>query len=75
MPITNVKTRAVVLWYDPRKGYGYASRKGAPEVFLHYGAIRGDGLIALEQGQEIEFVLEQTERGPVAREIVLADKR
>lgn len=69
MPITKVKTRGTVTWYDPRKGYGYASRKGAPEVFLHYGAIRSDGVIELKSGQEIEFVLEQTDRGAVAHEI------
>ena len=69
MPITKVKTRGTVIWYDPRKGYGYASRKGAPEVFLHYGAIRSDGVIELKPGQEIEFILEQTDRGAVAHEI------
>jgi CspA family cold shock protein len=74
MPITRVKTRGTVKWYDARKGYGYATRKGAAEVFLHYGAIRGDGVIELKPGQEIEFILEQTERGAVAHEIRLAGK-
>jgi CspA family cold shock protein len=69
MPITRVKARGTVKWYDPRKGYGYATRKGAAEVFLHYGAIRSDGVIELKPGQEIEFILEQTERGGVAHEI------
>jgi len=69
MPITRVKARAIVKWYDPRKGYGFATRKGSPEVFLHYGAIRADGVIELKAGQEIEFILEQTERGAVAHEI------
>jgi CspA family cold shock protein len=74
MPITRVKARGVVKWYDARKGYGYATRKGAPEVFLHYGAIRGDGVIELKAGQEIEFILEQTERGAVAHEIALVGR-
>ena len=69
MAISKVKTRGTVTWYDPRKGYGYAARKGAPEVFLHYGAIRSDGVIELKPGQEIEFVLEVTDRGAVAHEI------
>ena len=69
MAISKVTTRGTVSWYDPRKGYGYASRKDAPEVFLHYGAIRGDGVIELKAGQEIEFVLEQTDRGAVAHGI------
>jgi len=69
MPITKVKARGTVKWYDARKGYGYATRKGAPEVFLHYGAIRTDGVIELKAGQEIEFILEQTDRGALAHEI------
>lgn len=72
MPINKVKTRGVVAWYDPRKGYGYATRKGAPEVFLHYGAIRSDGVIELKAGQEIEFVIELTDRGAVAHDITIA---
>jgi cold shock protein len=69
MPYARVKTRAVVKWYDPRKGFGFATRKGAPEVFLHYGAIRTDGVITLKPGQMIECILEQTQRGAVAHEI------
>ncbi len=69
MPITRVKTRGTVKWYDRRKGYGYAARRGAAEVFLHYGAIRSDGVIELAPGQQIEFMLEQTPRGAVAHEI------
>ncbi|MBX3458363.1 MAG: cold-shock protein [Planctomycetes bacterium] len=69
MAITRVKTSGTVKWYDPRKGYGYATRTGSPEVFLHYGAIRSDGVIELKAGQQIEFMLEQTPRGAVAHEI------
>ena len=68
---SKVKARGKVIWYDPRKGYGYASRKDDPEVFLHYGAIRTDGVIELKKGQEIEFILEQTDRGAIAHEIKL----
>lgn len=72
MAINRVKSRGTVVWYDPRKGYGYAARKDEPEVFLHYGAIRMDGVSHLKPGQEIEFLLEVTDRGTRAREITLA---
>lgn len=72
MARTRTKSRGTVLWYDPRKGYGYASRKDAPEVFLHYGAIVQDGLIELKAGQTVEFMLEQTPRGAIAHEIRVA---
>ncbi len=69
MPTTRLQTSGTVKWYDPRKGYGYAARRGAPDVFLHYGAFRGDGLIQLKPGQEVEFLVESTPRGDVAHEI------
>ncbi len=69
MSITRVKARGKVAWYDARKGYGYAVRKDAPEVFLHYGAITSDGVIELEPGQQIEFMLEKTSRGAIAHQI------
>jgi cold shock CspA family protein len=72
MVINRVKSRGTVVWYDPRKGYGYAARKDEPEVFLHYGAIRAEAGHVLKAGQEIEFLLEVTDRGTRAREITLA---
>ncbi|MCA8918055.1 MAG: cold-shock protein [Planctomycetes bacterium] len=72
MANTRVKARGTVKWYDARKGYGYATRTGAAEVFLHYGAIRSDGVIELKPGQEIEFILEQTDRGAIAHDIRVA---
>jgi CspA family cold shock protein len=71
MAITRVKARGIVKWYDPRKGYGYATRKNGPEVFLHYGAVRSDRTVELKPGQKIEFMLEQTSRGALAHEIRL----
>ncbi len=71
MAITRVRARGIVKWYDARKGYGYATRTGAPEVFLHYGSLAGEGMIELQPGQKIEFMLEQTQRGAVAHEIRL----
>jgi CspA family cold shock protein len=71
MTLTRVRARGIVKWYDPRKGYGYATRTGAPEVFLHYGALSSDGVIELKPGQKIEFMLEQTQRGALAHEIRL----
>lgn len=72
MATTRVKARGTVKWYDSRKGYGYATRGNSGEVFLHYGAIRTDGVIELKAGQEVEFIVEQTERGAIAHEIRIA---
>lgn len=69
MALQRVNASGIVKWYDPRKGYGYAARKDSPEVFLHYGALIGDGVIELRAGQKIEFLLEQTRHGAVAHDI------
>jgi cold shock protein len=73
MATQRVRARGIVSWYDPRKGYGYATRKEQAEVFLHYGAIRTDGVTELKPGQVIEFILEQSARGPVAHDIFVVN--
>ncbi|MBE7492799.1 MAG: cold-shock protein [Planctomycetes bacterium] len=69
MATSRIKTRGTVKWFDTRKGFGFAQRPGAPPVFIHIGAIRSDGVVDLKPGQELEFIIEITRRGPVAHDI------
>ncbi len=59
-----------VKWFDGKKGFGFIEREDGDDVFAHYSAIKEDGFKNLEEGQEVEFEIEETERGPQATDIV-----
>lgn len=53
----------VVKWFNADKGYGFISREGKEDVFVHYSAIQMNGFKKLVEGQRVEFGLEQTPKG------------
>jgi CspA family cold shock protein len=63
MPIGRVK------WFNNAKGYGFIVQDGGPEVFVHYSAIQGDGYKTLVEGQEVEFEIAQSDKGPQAANV------
>ncbi len=52
-----------VKWFNGAKGYGFLAREGGPDVFVHYTAIEGDGFRNLQEGQKVEFSIEQGPKG------------
>ena len=61
-----------VKWFNGAKGYGFIAREGGPDVFVHYSAIQGDGFRNLEEGQRVEFTIEQGPKGLQAANVVMA---
>jgi CspA family cold shock protein len=55
-----------VKWFNGSKGYGFIEREGGPDVFVHFSAIEGDGFRNLNEGQKVEFTIEQGPNGPQA---------
>ena len=60
-----------VKWFNGSKGYGFIERQGGPDVFVHYSAIEGQGFRNLEEGQRVEFNVEQGAKGPQASNVTL----
>jgi CspA family cold shock protein len=58
-----------VKWFNGGKGYGFIEREDGPDVFVHYSAIRGDGYRNLEEGQQVEFSIEQGPKGLQAADV------
>ena len=63
------KIQGTVKWFNGMKGYGFIEREGGDDVFVHYSAIQGDGFRNLEEGQKVEFVVTQGQKGPQAEEV------
>jgi len=59
-----------VKWFNGTKGYGFLAREDGPDVFVHYSAIQGEGYRNLQEGQQVEFTVEQGAKGPQATNVV-----
>jgi CspA family cold shock protein len=59
----NERVTGTVKWFNTSKGYGFISRADGPDVFVHYSAIAMDGFKNLEEGQEVEFNIEEGPKG------------
>ena len=52
-----------VKWFNAEKGYGFISQTGGADVFVHYSAIQTNGYRSLEEGQQVEFEVQETDKG------------
>jgi CspA family cold shock protein len=60
-----------VKWFNTSKGYGFIARESGPDVFVHYSAISSEGFRNLEEGQKVEFDVEQGNKGPQAANVTI----
>ncbi|MBN2547667.1 MAG: cold-shock protein [Anaerolineales bacterium] len=60
-----------VKWFNASKGYGFIERPGGPDVFVHFSAIEMDGYRSLQEGQAVEFSVEQGPKGLQAAKVIL----
>jgi len=58
-----------VKWFSSQKGYGFITPESGNDVFVHHSAIQGDGYKSLEEGQEVEFEVEQGPKGRRAAKV------
>lgn len=59
--------RGNVKWFNNQKGFGFITPvDNGREVFVHHTSIKMDGYKTLAEKQEVEFDLEQTDKGPRA---------
>ncbi len=58
-----------VKWFNATKGFGFIGREDGEDVFVHYSAIRMDGYRTLEEGQKVEFSIEQGPKGLQAADV------
>ena len=65
------RTTGTVKWFNEDKGFGFIAREGGADVFVHYTAIRGNGIRNLAEGQRVEFNVEQGRKGLQATDVTV----
>ncbi|HRW35919.1 MAG TPA: cold shock domain-containing protein [Thermotogota bacterium] len=63
--------KGTVKWFNTQKGYGFITKDNGDDVFVHYSAIKSDGFKNLEEGQAVEFEIQDGNKGPQASNVTL----
>ena len=63
----------VVKWFNDSKGFGFIQRSSGEDIFVHFRAIQGDGYRSLQDGQKVEFVVVEGQKGLQAEEVTKID--
>jgi len=58
-----------VKFFNAEKGFGFISREGADDVFVHYSNIQGNGYRSLDEGQRVEFDVAPGRKGEEAQNV------
>ena len=61
-----------VKWFNNQKGYGFITPESGNDVFVHHSAIQGEGYKSLEEGQEVQFDIQNGPKGEQAVNVVKA---
>ncbi|WP_115061370.1 cold-shock protein [Photobacterium damselae] len=64
------KLTGTVKWFNDEKGFGFISDVDGKDVFVHYSAIQSQGRRTLREGQSVEFIVTDGQKGPQASEVV-----
>lgn len=66
------KVKGTVKWFNESKGFGFITpADGSKDVFVHFSAISGNGFKTLAEGQQVEFSIEASQKGPSAVNVSL----
>ena len=61
--------QGTVKWFSNEKGFGFISREGQDDVFVHFSAIEGEGYKSLAEGQSVEFDVVDGPKGKQAANV------
>ncbi|MCL5077119.1 MAG: cold-shock protein [Actinobacteria bacterium] len=61
-----------VKWFNSEKGFGFISQDDGADVFVHFSAIQMNGYRVLEEGQVVEFDVQEGPKGLQAVDVRLS---
>jgi CspA family cold shock protein len=64
-----------VKWFNDAKGFGFITREGGPDLFVHHSAIVAEGFRSLSEGQQVEFDITEGPKGLQAQNVRPAGPR
>ena len=64
-----MREKGIVKWFNGAKGYGFIQRNTGEDVFVHFSAIQSEGYRSLNEGESVEFELQQGPKGLNAVEV------
>ncbi len=69
------RVTGTVKWFNAAKGYGFISREGGKDLFVHFSSIQdaGTGYRNLNEGDQVEFDVEEGQKGPQATNVIRVD--
>lgn len=62
-----------VKWFNNQKGYGFITGDDGKEVFVHFSGIVKEGFKALDEGQHVEYDVEDSAKGIQAVNVTIAE--
>ncbi len=60
----------LVKWFNANKGFGFIKREEGQDLFVHFSSINMQGYKSLTEGDKVSFEVEDTDRGPQAKNVV-----
>lgn len=63
------KSKGIVKWFNEEKGFGFIAQEEGPDVFVHCSEIQGDGFKTLVEGDRLEFIVTEGQKGKQATNV------
>ncbi len=61
--------QGTVKWFNNKKGYGFINEESGRDIFVHFSSIAMDGYKSLTEGEQVIFEVEESTRGPEAKNV------
>ena len=61
--------QGTVKFFNAEKGFGFISREGEDDIFVHFSNIQGEGYKTLQEGQHVQFDVAAGRKGPEAQNV------